>query len=112
MIAYWASFAVAVVVVGAASFLYGRRRPSTRMRERLAAREEANGLGLLRLAAEIEAHAARLETAGIPARRRRAWVSLCRRATVQHLACINALLAEPGAGRELLGFGREREPPA
>lgn len=110
MNAYWIGLALlGVLAVCGASFLLGKRGLSPRMRERLAAREDANGRSLLRLADEIESHAPQFERAGLPAHKTRAWAGLCRRIATEHLACINALLAEPEVGRELIGFGRERE---
>ena len=109
--AWWIALALPVLAACVASFLLGRRRLSPRMRERLAAREDANGRSLLQLAAEIESHALQLERSGLPARTTQAWAGLCRRIAAEHLACINALLTEPEAGRELIGFGRERRPP-
>lgn len=112
MSVHWIALALLCVLAACtASFLLGRRRLSPRMRERLAAREDANGHGLLWLAADIERHARQLDHAGLPLEKTRAWSELCRRIAAEHLACINALLVEPEAGRELIGFGRERERP-
>jgi len=111
MSASWVAFALLLLIACVVSFLLGRRRLSPRMRERLAAREDANGCSLLQLAAEIESHALQLERSGLPVRTTQAWAQLCRRIAAEHLACINALLTEPEAGRELIGFGRERRTP-
>ncbi|MCD9031386.1 hypothetical protein LDO32_06550 [Luteimonas sp. Y-2-2-4F] len=94
----WA-FGIAMLLAGACSTLLvaaaTRSARRSRARARLGFRADLNGQRLLQLADELERHAATLDRLGMPMREPRAWARVCRRAAVDHLACINALLLEP-----------------
>ena len=60
--------------------------------QRLARREDANGRALLRMAQEMELHAAELHRLGLPSHGPHRWAQACRRAAADHLACINHLM--------------------
>lgn len=94
----WA-FGIAMLLAGAGSTLVvaaaTRTKRRSRTRERLGFRADLNGQRLLQLADELDRHAAMLDRLGMPMQEPRAWARVCRRAAVDHLACINALLLEP-----------------
>ncbi|MGH8031783.1 MAG: hypothetical protein ACREO8_05295 [Luteimonas sp.] len=82
-----------------------------RRRVRRAETAHANGHALLQMADEIETHARALALTGQPTSTQRGWARLCRRVAVEHLACINALLLEPGAGAGFIGEQHDHQKP-
>ncbi|RPE81600.1 hypothetical protein [Vulcaniibacterium tengchongense] len=102
----WIALALLAAALAALAAWWLARRTGARPRhEDRAAGEERSGHALLRLAREIDEHAAELERAGAPSRRHRLWARQCRVLAAERLERINALILEEMRGAAARGRG-------